>query len=401
MILLSNEILTIIFAASFIFALTGLIFRLISNKAPSSKDYTQNDPDFHSSGQDKIHILDFARFFRGELAAQDIAALIVSWAENGYILIKSREINKGNNEISAAKLKNLPEDTRPFEKAIFSEIFQNPDQKTISPIKFDNPLLSEKAQKIQESTKWVKFNIHNSEFNKSFSKLFEDIKKIQEKSMQDSSRATCRKFTFLEFFITGASLIMLCSAGLFFMDSSKNDPMESYVMGGLGILCAVFLFAGLYSSGKKWSFKTLLAAAGISYLIFLAGTAYQTSYLETGNLFLENSHKYAGFIFGSILAFLAPKAKSLTPFGKKIKQSLKSQKNDLCQNIPDSDTFFRFLPSLIIFDCVEKAGKNISITKPDWYQGRENMTEFDFEIFTEDIKSLGSALRNLALKKQH
>lgn len=395
----ANEILTIMFALLFIFGLTGLFLRLITNKTIPRKDYTQQNINFESNFAEKMNIVDLAYLLKNELMPEDIAALVFLWAENGHLEIKSSEINKGNIEISIAKLKNLPDKASNFEKLIFTEIFQNKTEKKITPLKFDNPKLNEKAMKLQENTKWIKLDIHNFELNTRFSKLFENIKNQQKNNFENSPLATRKEFTFLEFFLSTSSLFMLGAASMIFLDTSKNK-FEAVIMGALGLLCAGFFFGAVYFSGKKWNFRNLAAAGGIIFCIYLTSLAYHTNYIETKNIFFENSYRYAGFIFGSILAFFIPKAKAVTPFGKEIKQGLKLQKKYICDNLIDGKNFFKLLPQLIVFNCVEKAGKKININKPCWYSGKENSNIFNFNLFVQDINSLRSAFKNLALKKQ-
>ena len=394
-----NERLTaVLFFAFFIVSLTGIIFRLIQNSSSSAKDYTFSG--FDSNLLQNINLLDLAFVSKNMIKPEDIAALVVAWAEKGFLLIKSNEVNKGNYEIYISKIKDISEDSSPFEKAIFSELLQKPVHKTIEPLKFDNSRLNEKAQSLKNATNWIKLNIYNLESNKKFSKLIEDINNQKKQSAYENKTAIWKKFTFLELFICCSSIVMLGFAGLIFTQASKNDPAEFYVMGAMGILCAVFLFGGLYYLGKNWSFKTILGVLGLGYLIYLSAISYQTKYLETGNLFFENSHRYAGFIFGSILAFLAPKSKSLTIYGKTIKNLLKNEQKKLCSSSFESETFFKLLPKLIIFNCFEKSATQTPISKPDWYLGRNESNQFEVNTFLEDINCLRQVLKNLALKKR-
>lgn len=241
----ANEILTIMFALLFIFGLTGLFLRLITNKTIPRKDYTQQNINFESNFAEKMNIVDLAYLLKNELMPEDIAALVFLWAENGHLEIKSSEINKGNIEISIAKLKNLPDKASNFEKLIFTEIFQNKTEKKITPLKFDNPKLNEKAMKLQENTKWIKLDIHNFELNTRFSKLFENIKNQQKNNFENSPLATRKEFTFLEFFLSTSSLFMLGAASMIFLDTSKNK-FEAVIMGALGLLCAGGSFLELF-----------------------------------------------------------------------------------------------------------------------------------------------------------
>ena len=194
---------------------------------------------------------------------------------------------------------------------------------------------------------------------------------------------------------------MLASGFSFFVDGQPLHSIEFYVYAGLDLLLVGVYFGALFRLGRQFIFGNFLGYLGVGFLIYLAVVAVHTGYGETGSFFFKNSYRCFGFIFGSLLALLAPSACAMTTYGKNLRDFFKVRKQTVCEASKEQSQFWLFLPELMIYGCVESAAKKLELTLPGWYEGPVvGQAGPDSNQFVQNLDRLSRELRLLAIVKR-
>lgn len=396
-----NQILTVLFSLLFVVGLFGWFFRCLSNR--TSNDYKRSAEEQENLlDVANTPLLDLARLYRGILSGEDVAAVLVAWAEQGFVQLRFLAKKGGQSEISLKKLRDLPVHFPKNEQAIFKCFFNKTEGKTLSLPKNVERIAPEKLAQYENQSVVTKLNTLAGELSSRFSRLFQEIGDAQNRELaQRQSQDTYSSFTFLELFICVASLFMLASGFSFFVDGLPLYSAEFYVYAGLGLLLVGVYFGSLFKLGLEFSPGNFLGYLGIGFLIYLVLVGIQTEYGETGSLFFKNSYRYFGFIFGSLLALLSSSARAITSYGKNLRDFFKDRKRIICEASKEQSQFWRFLPELMLYGCVESTAKKLELTLPSWYEGlAAGQTVFDSSQFISDLDRLGRELLLLALVRR-
>lgn len=397
-----NQILTVLFPVLFFIGFCGWFFRCLSNR--DSHDYKRSVREQENIlDVDNTPLLDLARFYRGELRGEDVAPLLVSWADQGFIQLRFFARNAGQTDISLKKLKDLPEAAGKLEQAIFKCLFNKTGGKILNNMKLNDGIDPDKLARYEEDSVVTKLSVLGNELSRRFSLLFHEIDEAQVKKFnQQQSKAIYSRFSFLELFICAASLFMLAGSFSFFIDGQKLYSGEFYAYAGLWLLLTGVYFGALFKLGSQFCAGNFLGYLGVGFLVYLAMSGIQGGYEGSGNIFFENSYRYFGFIFGSLLALIAPTAKAMTQYGRNLREFFRTRRHTLCKEVVEQDHFWRSLPELMLYECVEPVAKKLVLKTPDWYEGSAagHNGLLDSAGFVHDLDCLARELHLLAMMKR-
>jgi hypothetical protein len=403
-----NQTLTTLFPILFAAGIIGLFFRILKNRA--SDDYKRTSDEFEKLSDEiaKSPLLDRARLYQGELRGEDVAALIVSWANQGYVQLRFKSKSGGQSEISLKKLKDLTDNSAESERAIFECFFNKTEGRAIPKLKLDlkfDPakIDPEKLARYEDQSAVTRINAFAGELATRFSNLLEDIRHNQNRYQSEQvSQATHHKLTLLELFMSLSSLFMLAAGFSFFIDGQKFATPEFYAYAGLGLLLVFVYFGALYSLGRKICFANFLGYLGVGFLIYLALTGIQSGYENDKSFYFPGAYRYFGFIFGSILALVTPSARALTTYGRNMRDLFIIRRQTLSQQTQNQQQFWQFLPEFMLYDSAASNAKKFELTPPEWYVGpaTNQSGRLDPNLFLRDLEQLRRELHMLAIVKR-
>ncbi|GAB4283659.1 MAG: hypothetical protein Kow0029_29870 [Candidatus Rifleibacteriota bacterium] len=396
-----NQALTTVFFLLFGANIVFWLFRVLGNRA--SNDYKHSVEDRKNLVDiENISLLELARLYHGELHGEDVAPLLVSWARHGYAKLIFRGKSGGQIEIFLKKLGNLPENAPEAERAIFDCLFNKGEDRVVTRLKLDDPRIDpDKLARLQDSSNMSKLDAFNSELSTKFSLLIKEIGQKQKRFMDPNQAAYCR-LTLLEIFIGLSSLFMLGCSFSFLVDGQVIGTGEFYVYAGLGLLLTAIYFGALYRLGRAFSFANFLGYLGVGFLIYLAVTAIESGYRQTGNLFFKNSYRYYGFVFGSLLALLAPTARAISDYGRRMRDFFRTRRETVLEEARNQERFLQLLPEMMLYGCAAVSAKRLELQTPDWYEGPAEIGDgkIDPVRFSDHLEHLGRELHLLAIVRR-
>jgi hypothetical protein len=395
-----NQVLVILFPILFAAGFFGWFFRFLSNR--SSYDYKRSS-DFKENPivAQNTSLFDLAYFYRGELLGEDVAPILVSWADKGFIKLRFIEKN-GQKEIFLKKVQDLSDGYSGAEKEIFKCLFNKAESKTLKFLKKDNRIDPNKLAQYEDDSMTTKLNAFAGELSKEFSLLFKEIAKAQSGKMAvEHSQVAYKRLTLLELFIGITSLLMLAIGFSFMIDGQTLYSSEFYAYVGLELLLVGVYFGALYKLGRTFNAGNFLGYLGVGFLIYLAAVAIQDGYDKNANFFFANSYRYFGFIFGSLLALLAPSARALTEYGKNLRDFFKVRRQELIEEAKNEEKFWQYLPELMLYGCLDSVAKKLDLSVPGWYEGMAaNQGKLDVPRFVYELERLSRELHLLAIVKR-
>ena len=293
----------------------------------------------------------------------DITSMLIYWADKGYLNIIEEEeqvgviFKKDITNIKLEKLKDLPNDTRQFERTFFNELFDNYAIDNIVEIKFLKDSFYVTLTKVK----------------------LELIKSFKDRNFHTKSGKIASFFTTL----IGMFILFLVFLG----SINKLNPYQPGLTFLFASLAAFFIGIFFASSAHLMSIiktrfpiekvKTLIGAIFTS-LIPLVAASVLLFFTEAESIY------WIGLLLGLIIIFFAPYVNRKTELGREwlshilgLKQFIDSaEKNRILTLVNDDpEYFYHVLPYAMVLGVTDKWAKqfeDILSSDPDWYHSTSN-----------------------------
>ena len=300
---------------------------------------------------DKINSLELGYLFNGDVRDKDIATLLVSLANKGFI-----EIEKSKKSYKILKVKDYTEDDR-VEKVFMRELFQNDDVVT--------------RKELINNVDYMKYNI---EF-----KLQKHKKK---------NRLFIRPVINYKLIFWGMIALIFALFNInIFLEYQTSAILINVIVGGIGYM--VMLYGILYENTKIE--KVIYTFVG---LMFIVAPIVLTKYMA----FIEDDLKLMTYMIGIVsmlvIITITRMMNNRSFYGTRMLNKINAYKEYLIK-FKDVDKelknnkycFYEVLPYTFVLGISDKwyeKFKDCKMVKPKWYDS----DEFDLEEFYQDIKDI-------------
>lgn len=289
----------------------------------------------------------------GKVDNQDIAALIVFWAQKGYLIIENKEPEGKKEILYLKKIAEADDRMQPYEKNIFNKMFSSDDS-----VKLDDI-----GTKIFEQVARAKQDIAQKHEKKNFSLSFVNARNILAflgafclalAATRVSGYATEIVKTFMGVLI-GFGVLALNFA-LFAVKDNQYKIKTKGALVGMAIA-----FVALWTAFVLVTYHSYADALGLSFLAIIP------SLIAVFSSFSINTRSTDGMkILGQILGF-----KQFIEFTEKDRIEMLVKENP--------QLFYNILPYAYVLGVSDKwidKFENIAISPPSWYQTNNNVVDY-------------------------
>ena len=341
---ISNATIMTLMISIISLAITILVW--LAQKKRDTK-YTYNSIYFN----DKINSLELGYLFNGEVRDKDIATLLISLANKGFI-----EIEKTKKNYKILKIKDYDEDDR-VEKVFMRELFQDDDIVT--------------RKELVHNVDYMKYNI---EFK---------LQKHKKKNRLFIRPVINYKLIFWAMIV----LIFALSNINIFLEYHISVIPINVIVGAVGYM--VMLYGILYENTKIE--KVIYTFVG---LMFIVAPIVLTKYMA----FVEDDLKLMTYIIGIVsmlvIITITRMMNNRSFYGTRMINKINAYKEYLV-NFDDADKelknnkycFYEVLPYTFVLGISDKwyqKFKGTKMVKPKWYDS----DEFNLDEFYRDIKDI-------------
>ena len=282
-----------------------------------------------------------------EVTGDDLSALIVYWASNGYVNIIEKENGK-KKKIFIRKVSDLPAESKKHERILFDDLFRSAE--IIETDKISSYLSLDTGYKCVKSVE----NEHKNKIKASVDNKYD---------------------SFISMFAVFVVLFALkdiyasCLYGVTMMIRIAISIIPAFGM---------LLYAWAMQYRKKKSKKFVLIMSVVSgVLIFAPILALSCLAYANGDLLLSRFYIY---ILPIMMIFVCPRLENLTEAGREavgriwgLKNYIKTAEKDKIEMLvkDDPSLFYKVLPYAYVLGVTEvymNKFKDVKIVQPDWYQ---------------------------------
>lgn len=328
--------------------------------------------------------------YDSQIDPYDLTAMIVYWADKGYLKIIEEEeetgivFKKTKSEITLVKIHNIPEDSEEFEKIYFNGLFS--EHGSNGEVKID-----ELENHFYKTLAKVRISLKSSFQGK-------NNKRFQSKSGKVASF----------FIVITAMILMFLSLLYIFSILNPYDIFASLIFAALAtVFSSVFLTSAAFILS---SLKTRLPKTKVGYgisgiflsLIVIAGLAALVFYTDSGPISLM------GIGLAVILYYISPYAHKRTKKGDEwmakilgFKSFIENAEKDRINTLVEEDPqyFYHILPYAMALGVTDKWAdqfENIALEAPEWYQNASSTRAFSAVYFASHLnaqtQSMGQAM---------
>ncbi len=283
------------------------------------------------------------------LKGRDISALLVYWADKGYVKIEEKEKN-----IYVQKLKDLPPNAKEHEKLFFNAVFKTDKPVNCSRMKFDNSFIGEKIQKSLKKDDDKYFH------KKSNSYYLLCVLAFVALTILSFVRIDFGSFDVFAFLVKTVAAVIMFLAYLWLMKIVKNNN----------------------SSTKKSKWLLLifpLILIGLAQTLFiLYAEAYNDPFFT----------RYIFPVFALFLFFIYPFLEQYTEYGRKclgklngLRQYILVAEKDRLEALANEnpELFYHVLPYAYVLDVSDvylKKFSEVPLQNPNWMKFSDGMKIF-------------------------
>lgn len=328
--------------------------------------------------------------YDSQIDPYDLTAMIVYWADKGYLNIKEEEeetgivFKKTKSKITLIKIQDIPENSEEFEKIYFNGLFSEHGSN-------GEVTIDELENHFYKTLAIVRNSLKNAFHGKS-------SKRFQSKSGKVSS-----------FFIVIIAMIMMFLSLLSIL--SLLNPYD--IVSSLLFAAVATVFVSIFLTSAAFIFSTLKtrlpkskAGYGFSGILLsfigLSGLAGLLIYTKAGAI------SWMGVGLSVILYYISPYAHKRTEKGDEwmakilgFKSFIENAEKDRINTLVKEDPqyFYHILPYAMALGVTDKWAdqfENITLEAPEWYQNASSTRAFSAVYFASHMnaqtQSMGQAM---------
>ena len=328
--------------------------------------------------------------YDSQIDPYDLTAMIVYWADKGYLNIKEEEeetgivFKKTKSKITLIKIQDIPENSEEFEKIYFNGLFSEHGSN-------GEVTIDELENHFYRTLAIVRNSLKNAFHGKS-------SKRFQSKSGKVSS-----------FFIVIIAMIMMFLSLLSIL--SLLNPYD--IVSSLLFAAVATVFVSIFLTSAAFIFSTLKtrlpkskAGYGFSGILLsfigLSGLAGLLIYTKAGAI------SWMGVGLSVILYYISPYAHKRTEKGDEwmakilgFKSFIENAEKDRINTLVKEDPqyFYHILPYAMALGVTDKWAdqfENITLEAPEWYQNASSTRAFSAVYFASHMnaqtQSMGQAM---------
>lgn len=348
------------------------------------KRYGRNDPIYPTVEfypPEGLSPAEIGYIYDGEVDPYDLTAMLVYWADQGYIKIIEQEeeegviFKKSKTRIYLKKLKDLPGDRRHFETTYFNDLFDD--------YAVDNVVdIRDLKESFYKTIGEVKLSLGGSFYG-------------------DKSR---RVYTRWGHVTTGAMiffgflLFLLVGMGIAHLEAPYYMGIGG-ILAGVGAFIFTLIFAGAGSSfyrAKKRLPGERIKSYAIGMLMTIFGTVLLVLVFISG---VVHWSFYPAALAAVALMYLAPHANKRTKQGDiwmahllGFRGFMENAEKDRIETLVMEDPayFYHILPYAMVLGVTDKWAKqfeSIALDAPDWYENQNRMGTFSAVYFASHLNA--------------
>ncbi len=348
------------------------------------KRYGRNDPIYPTVEfypPEGLTPAEIGYIYDGEVDSYDLTAMLVYWADQGYLKIIEQEEEEGvifkktKNRIYLEKLKDLPGDRRHFETTYFNDLF---DEYALDNVVDIRDLKDSFYKTIGE----VKMSLAGSFTGDASRRVYSRSGK--------GTTAAMIFFGFLLFLLVGLGMAHLVA---------PFDLGIGAILGGIGAFVFTLIFAGAGSSfyrAKKRLPGDRIKTYAIGILMTIFGVVLLSLVFTVGTVHWSF---YPAAFFAVALMYLAPHASKRTKQGDiwmahllGFKGFMENAEKDRIETLVTEDPayFYHILPYAMVLGVTDKWAKqfeSIALDAPDWYDNQNRVGTFSAVYFASHLNA--------------